>query len=31
VFLAAAETRVFAAERRRPASQPEDAGALELF
>lgn len=32
VFLAAAETRVFAAERRRPAPPPaEDAGALELF
>jgi len=32
VFLAAAETRVFAAERRRPAAPaPDDAGALELF
>jgi len=33
VFLAAAETRVFAAERRRPAVEPapDAAGALELF
>ena len=33
VFLAAAETRVFAAERRRPAPEPvaDSAGALELF
>jgi chemotaxis protein CheD len=32
VFLAAAETRIFAAERRRPApATPEASGALELF
>ncbi len=32
VFLAAAESKVFAAERRRPAAPPpEDSGALELF
>jgi chemotaxis protein CheD len=32
VFLAAAEAKVFAAERRRPAAPPpEDSGALELF